>query len=309
MKSLFSIILVLIVSISFSQTELSNKEIKKFQSGEKVLREYMMNFAYDTIPFETRVKNIHDFIPRFVALLKEKNSYLYPFDSLQYLHKITAPDNAFKIFTWELKEPLGTHRYYGAIQMNSKDLKLTPLFDYSDTMEYHPQITLTPENWYGCIYYNSVLTQDQQGNKKYTLFGLDRIDFVSNRKIIEVMTINPEGNILFGEKPLLNYYDTLGNLVKKETRLYLQYNDRSAVHLNYNEAKQEIVYDHVTAPTEKEADAGFTYVPDGTYEGFTWDNNFWRSDYRVFKYSINKPDSPPMPMPQNNGSRKNMLGQ
>jgi hypothetical protein len=309
MKNLLSIIFVLVVSVSFSQEELSSKEIKKFQIGEKVLREYMLNFAYDTIPFETRVKKIHDFIPRFVALLKEKNSYLYPFDSLQYLSKVKAPDNAFKVFTWELKEPLGTHRYYGAVQMNSKNLKITPLFDYSDTMVYHPQKTLTPANWYGCIYYNCTLTKDDQGNKKYTLFGLDRIDYVSNRKIMEVMTINSEDKILFGEETLLHYYDTLGRLIKKEARLFLQYNDRSVVHLNYNQAKQEIIYDHITAPTEKEADASFTYVPDGTYEGFTWENNYWKSDYRVFKQSINKPDSPPMPHPQNNGSRKNMLGQ
>ena len=308
MKYILTVLIIATSLLAFTQ-ELNNKELLKFKKGEKALLEYMYMFAYDTIPFETRVKNIHDFIPRFVGLLKEKNSYLYPFDSLRYLSKITAPDNAFKIFTWELKEPLGTYRYYGAIQINSKELKILPLFDYSDTMVFQPQRVLNNKDWYGCLYYNCTLTENEKGKKIYTLFGLDRQDFVSNQKIIEILTFNDNKLIEFGAEPLLKTIDTLGNLIKEQNRLFLEYNEKSRVHLNFNELKQEIVYDHITPPSKKEKDASFTYIPDGTYEGFKWNKNYWKSVYRVFTYSINKPDSPPMPVPQNSGKRKNMLGQ
>lgn len=297
----------IVTLFSFSQ-EMSEKQISKFKNGEIALLEYMNMFAYDSIPFETKVQNIHDFIPRFVGLLKEKNSYLYPFDSLRYLSRITAPDNSFKIFTWELIEPLGKHRYYGAIQFNSPDLQIVPLFDFSDTMEYHPQKTLTPSNWFGCLYYNCVLTTDDNGKKYYNLFGLDRADFVSNRKILEVMTFDNKDNVEFGKKPLITIFDTLGVMQKQDARLFLEYYDKSVVHLNYNEIKEEIVYDHITPPTEKQKDAQFSYIPDGTYEGLKWNGSFWQSIYRVFKYSIGKPDAPPMPSPQNNGKRKDMFG-
>jgi len=307
MKILLSIIISFISLVSFSQ-ELNPKQVSRFQKGEIALLEYMNMFAYDTIPFKTRVKNIHDFIPRFVALLKEKNSYLYPFDSLRYISKVTAPDNSFKIYTWELKEPLGTNRYYGAIQMNSKDLKITPLFDFSDTMVYQTQNTLNPKNWYGCIYYNCVMNKDENGKNIYTLFGLNREDFVSNSKIMEIMTIN-NGEIVFGEKPIINYYDTLGVLEKQLNRLFIEYSDKSTVHLNFNKQKEEIVFDHVTPPSESEKDAKFTYIPDGTYEGFFWEKNYWKAIDRVFSYSINKPDSPPVPLPQKQSSSKNIFGQ
>lgn len=308
MKTLFTIFISFTSLFIFSQESLNEKQVQKFQKGEIALLEYMNIFAYDSIPFETRVKNIHDFIPRFVGLLKEKNSYLYAFDSLRYISKIHAPNNSFKIFTWELKEPLGTHRYYGVIQFNSKDLKIAPLFDFSDTMEYHTQKILTPKNWYGCIYYNCVLTTDENGKNIYTLFGLDRADFVSNRKIMEIMTFEDESNVKFGENQLIHFYDTSNILIKKKTRLFLEYNDKAVVHLNYNSVKEEIIYDHISPPSEKERDAKFSYIPDGTYEGFKWNKNYWKSIYRVFKYSIDKPDSPPMPAPKNNSKRKDMFG-
>ena len=175
-------------------------------------------------------------------------------------------------------------------------------------MEYHPQKTLTPSNWFGCLYYNCVLTTDDNGKKYYNLFGLDRADFVSNRKILEVMTFDNKDNVEFGKKPLITIFDTLGVMQKQDARLFLEYYDKSVVHLNYNEIKEEIVYDHITPPTEKQKDAQFSYIPDGTYEGLKWNGSFWQSIYRVFKYSIGKPDAPPMPSPQNNGKRKDMFG-
>lgn len=289
---------------------LSEKEYKTFQKAEMQLKKYTDNFNNDTLSFEERAKAIHDFIPRFVAILKKENSYAYPFDSLYSVSKVTAPDNAFKIFTWELKEPLGTHRYYGAMQMNSKALVLKPLFDYSDTMLYHTQKTLSPNNWYGCIYYKCLLNTTKKGKKYYTLLGYDKADFVSNRKIIEILSFDKENNATFGEEPLLFYADSLGNLTQKVNRLFLEYTDKATISLNYNEAKKQIVFDHIVPPSDREVDAKFSYIPDGTYEGFQWKKNHWQWVSRVYTYSIGKNDAPPMPAPKNEkGSKKNILGQ
>lgn len=305
----FISILILLISLNANGQELSPKQFAKFQKMEAALVPLVNNFQNDSLSFEDRAKSIHDFIPRFVATLKEKNSYLYPFDSLIFISKVVAPDNAFKVFTWELKEPLETHRYYGAIQFNSQELKLKPLFDYSDTMDYHTQKVLTPENWYGALYYNCVLTETKKGQKFYTLFGLDKADFVSTRKVLEIMTIEEDNEVVFGKEPIIEFYDSTGVLTKKENRLFLEFYDKATLSLNYNEVKEIIIYDHITPPSEKEKDAEFSYIPDGTYEGLEWKKNKWVWISRVFKYSINKPDSPPMPAPQNNSSKKNILGQ
>lgn len=278
-----------------ANAQLSDKEFSKFQKAEKQLRLFSDNFVYDSIPFEQRVKNIHEFIPRFVAILKEKNSYLYPFDSLLTVSKITTPDNAFRIFTWQLKEPLGTTKYYGALQMNSEDLKLYPLFDYSDTLDYQTQKVLTHDNWYGGLYYKCLLNE-HNGKKYYTFFAFDDADFVSNRKFMEV--VHFENNQPVFGAPLVEKRDSAGNVIETKTRFFIEYNDEVPASFNYNEPMQIILFDHLVPPSDKQEGALFTYVSDGTYEGFKWENGKWQWIEKVFHYDIGENDKPPMPHPK-----------
>ena len=67
--------------------------------------------------------------------------------------------------------------------------------------------------------------------------------------------------------------------------------------LNYDPAMQMIVFDHVAPPTDKAKGATFTYVPDGTYEGFVWKSNRWNWVEKVFTFAINEDDNPPIPVP------------
>lgn len=274
--------------------DLNSKELKKFEAAEDILKESVVQFKIDSISFEDRVKLIHEFIPRFVAILKEKNSFDYPFDDLASIMKVYAPDNSFRIFTWQLKEPLGTHRYYGALQMNDKNLKMFPLFDYSDTMNVHPQEILSHDNWYGSVYYKC-LQHEVDGKSYYTLLGFDEADFVSNRKVLDILSFDENEEPVFGA-PLLSFTDSFGVETFKN-RLFLEYNQKANVKLNFDSEMDKIIYDHLVAPSEAQEDAWFTYIPDGTYEGLEWKNNKWTWIEKMFHYSIDKPDSPPMPNP------------
>lgn len=293
MKIISTLFLSIYCLVAFAQ-ELSPKELKKFEAAEALLKENVANFKNDSIQFEERVQNIHEFIPRFVAILKEKNSFLYPFDELQSVVKVYAPDNSFRIFTWQLKEPLGTHKYYGALQMNNEDLKMFPLFDYSDTMTVHPQDILTFDNWYGAIYYNC-LQEEINGKSYFTLFGYDEADFVSNRKVMEILSFDEKGTPVFGA-PIISLTDS-NNITTVKNRLFVEYNQKASVKLNFDPELNQIILDHVVAPSTAEEGAWFTYVPDGTYEGFEWKNNRWTWIEKMFHFSIGLPDSPPMPKP------------
>ncbi|MBL6875531.1 MAG: hypothetical protein ISR01_01960 [Chitinophagales bacterium] len=293
MKVFASILFIFLGCFAVSQ-ELSNKELKKFKAAEAILQENVVQFKNDSIPFEERVEIIHDFIPRFVAILKEKNSFQFPFDRLASLVKVYAPDNSFRIFTWQLKEPLGTHRYYGAIQLNSKELKMLPLFDHSDTMNVHPQEILSHDNWYGAIYYKC-LQHEIADKSYYTLLGYDEADFVSNRKILEILSFDENEQAVFGA-PLISVTDSFG-ITQIKNRMFLEYNQKASVKLNFDEEMNQMIFDHLVAPSEAEEGAWFTYIPDGTYEGLEWVNNTWTWIEKMFHYSIDKPDSPPMPNP------------
>ena len=292
-KGLISLIFCVLISFGFAQ-KLNEKEIKKFEAAENILKTYTEEFKYDSLDFKVRVENIHEFIPKFVAILKEKNSFQYSFDSLQGIMKVYAPDSSFRIFTWQLREPLGTHRYYGALQLNTQNLSLFPLFDFSDTMTVHPQEILNKDNWYGAIYYKCLLNTIE-GENYYTLFAYDDADFVSNRKFLEFLSFNENNEPIFGA-PLISITDS-NNVTTTFNRFFLEYTDKASVKLNYDTDKNIIIFDHLVPPSEHEKDAYFTYVPDGTYEGFEWKNNKWTWIDKIFHYSINKNDAPPKPHP------------
>lgn len=294
MKLKLSIFILFVLCLSSSIAQLSEKELTKYRNAESELKKFSDNFVFDSIPFEARVKNIHDFIPRFVAILEGKNSFHYPFENLTTISKVVAPDNSFRVFTWQLKEPLGTTKYYGALQLNSKELKLFPLFDYSDTLDYQTQKILTHDNWYGGLYYKCLM-HELEGTVYYTLFAFDDADFVSNRKFMEVLTFKNDKPV-FGADifniPKSEYYD-----LPKYNRFFIEYNDEAPASFNYNEEMEMVLFDHLVPPSDKQDGAKFTYISDGTYEGFKWVNGKWVWKEKIFHYDIGENDKPPLPNP------------
>ena len=81
------------------------------------------------------------------------------------------------------------------------------------------------------------------------------------------------------------------------TRFFIEYKYNASTVLNYDPQLEMIVFDHVTPPTDKAKGATFTYIPDGTYEGFKWANDRWNWVEKIFTYAINENDNPPIPAP------------
>ncbi|HEY0262795.1 MAG TPA: hypothetical protein VGB95_07195, partial [Chitinophagales bacterium] len=192
--------------------------------------------------------------------------------------------------------PKGHFRYYGVIQMKSEKMKIFPLHDLRDTLEYRTQKILSPENWYGCLYYNIVRTIE---NKKpvYTLFGFEAADFVSRRKVLEVMKFE-NGVPVFGAPMFQFKYDsTAAKLRDTLNRFFIEYKWDADPRMNYDTAMEVIVFNHLVPPNPKAEGAYFSYVPDGQYEGFKWLKDHWQWISRVFNFSIGEMDNPPIPTP------------
>jgi hypothetical protein len=63
-----------------------------------------------------------------------------------------------------------------------------------------------------------------------------------------------------------------------------------------------IVYDHLISETN-EPDKVYTYVPDGDYQGFKWDNGKWVQVDKVFDFKL-KDGEAPLPEPLKDESGK-----
>ena len=189
------------------------------------------------------------------------------------------------------------------MQINSDDgLKLIPLFDVSDTLGFQCDKVLGPESWYGAIYYN-ILLHEQHGKKFYTLFGFDANDYWSNKKFIEILTFENHKPV-FGA-PLIYVTDSTGKTTIYN-RYFIEYKHNTEVGMNYYADRDMIVFDHLEPYKEKYRGLYFTYIPDGSYEGFKWEDGKWDWIKKVFHYSIGKNDDPPVPKPVLDGEQKKL---
>ena len=128
-------------------------------------------------------------IPTLVRALKVKNSFDYPFERLQAVSIQYPPDSTFRVFTWQLYVAEDDYRYYGAIQMNTPELKLYPLIDRSFQVEEPEQAVLNPENWYGALYYGIQKLEHPQG-PYYLMMGYDAFSFFKRRNIQNTICVH-----------------------------------------------------------------------------------------------------------------------
>lgn len=242
-----------------------------------------------------RRETVYQLIPALVNTLKAENSYYYPFNRLTTISIQYPADSSFRIFTWTLKDQTGIYRHFGAIQMNKPQLELFPLFDMSDTMTGRPQRVLSNRNWYGAMYYR-ILEHEVDGQMYYTMFGFDQNDLWSRKKLMDVLWFNDSGQPRFGA-PL--FQQKKDDVVELHNRFFIEYKKTATVNLNYFENMDLIIFDHVAPTEDKYEGLFFTYLPDGTYEGFRWDEKLgkWSWVEKVFHYAINENDNPPMPAP------------
>lgn len=264
---------------------------------EKVLEQHedsLKGYAYDIVNAETATKRFvadSSFIRSLVRSLREPNSFYYPFDSLETISRLYAPDSSFRIITWQFKKDDYLYLQEGAIQMNEPDgsLKLFPLFDYSMFTEKPLDSVRTRRNWIGAIYYKVIL-KTWQGRKYYTLLGFDDFSPTSNKKWMEVLTFNSQGEPQFGGP----YFSFAQDSVHKpvQYRFDIEYKKEATTRFNYDPDMDLVVYDHLV-PEGDEPKKKDTYIPDGDFEGFQWKEGRWvHIEKKLFNFALKDGEAP-----------------
>lgn len=298
MRSLLLAILFFPLVIS---AQIKEADLAKLQTAEADLRDMALAFAI--APTDTDAINMnYRFIPKLVTALKVENSFEYPFDSLVNIVIHYPDDRSFRVITWQLQLRSGIHRYFGAIQMKGNELNLIPLVDKTDKIRSPQDTTLDPKCWYGAVYYN-ILQHKYKGTTYYTLMGYDGNDLWSHKKFIEVWTIE-KGNIVMGVPifELTDEYETF--MPKNITRFIHEFKFDAKLPMNWSEEDNMIVFGHTIPEQEEASELGFTRVPDGTYDGFKWENGKWVLYENIYDMSPQR-KNPPTPKPVLGEDNKN----
>ncbi len=290
MRLRFTYLILLIFSgyIGFAQTP-DTKSLQEKENELKALGDKMIFAPMAEARFEAN----SDFVKKLVKALEIPYSFQYPFDSLQTVSIENAPDNSFRIFTWELQKDDNYFRQYGAIQMNTKDgkLKLFPLLDYSEFTEKPYDSIRTTKQWIGALYYK-ILKNTYKNKDYYTLLGLDDNDFLTTKKWIDILTFNSKGEPEFGANIFQYTYDTI-KVEPPVTRFLLEYKKDAKARLNYDSDLNAIVFDHLVSDNNKPWQKT-TLIPSGVYEGFKWKDGKWIHVKDMFS---SDPESKNVPVP------------
>jgi hypothetical protein len=274
--------------------------MKALGKKEDSLKVLIKNIFLDSLS-AGRMRSDSLFIRTLVRGLQVKNSFYYPFDSVQGVSKLYAPDSSFKIFTWQLDFDGMYVRQRGAIQYNTPNgsLKLVPLTDYSEFADNAMDSIRSKDTWIGAVYYNIVQTK-HNGKNYYTLFGYDENSIRSNKKWIEVMTFDNRNLPVFGGP----YFTFDKDTVKRDVqyRYNIEYKKEASTTMNYDPEMQMILVDHLVSESD-EPDNPWTLIPDGDYEGFQWVNGKWLHIDKVFDQKLKDGEFPmPDPLRDDNGN-------
>ncbi|WP_315814313.1 hypothetical protein [Paraflavitalea speifideaquila] len=174
------------------------------------------------------------------------------------------------------------------MQTRDGSLKLFPLFDASMYTKNPMDSARSARNWIGAIYYR-IIMKEHNGKRYYTLLGFDDFSVNSNKKWMEVLSFNDKSEPVFGG-PFISFKD---DSVKKavQSRFAIEYKKDARTILNYDSEMDVILVDHLISESE-EPEKKWTYIPDGDYEAFKWQNGQWVHINKLFNQQLKDGDFP-----------------
>ncbi|MBD3635849.1 MAG: hypothetical protein HUJ25_00795 [Crocinitomicaceae bacterium] len=215
-------------------------------------------------------------------ILEDPRVLDYPFESWTTMSTITSPDGEFRIFNWNIEDENLNHSHYCYLVRRTRSNKPNYVYKFKEnTVELPPRPTntLTPDMWYGALYYKIIPVP--RGNKTfYTVLGFSGEDRMTNQKLIDVFYF--KGRTLRMGYPMFQEAKDSKRLVR---RVFFQYSQRAMISLNMNEKLGGIVFDHLVPEQENLKGMYDFYIPDMTYDAYKWDGKIWRYEEDVIAYN------------------------
>jgi len=222
------------------------------------------------------------FLLKLQSVLKSKSPVSLTLDSIKGITIAISDDKKMRIFTWNLPLSDGSNKYFGFIQFTTDSIILVPLKSNQVLGGDFTQAQLTPEKWYGAIYYKIVQVQIA-GKQIYTLLGWDGCTQTLNRKLIDILSFTASDGFVFG----MPVFKTDAGI---KSRVIFEYAEKANMLMRYDyqsimvqkrkrlvkENAWLIVVDRLIPMDPSMKGMRNYYVPVGdTYDGFLFKNGYW----------------------------------
>lgn len=258
-KRIIGVIILVIVTLCNIIAQPSNS-IPQFEKEiNNLFAQISKLSAFDKDSAAERLLNLID------TSIQLNGSFDYPFDSIKKIGKIYSPDRQLRIYSWNIPIGVDKNLYYSIIHYISKQDKKYKTIKMRGTGKQYDSLTV--ENWPGALYYEIAETK-HAGEKYYTLLGFDFGNLLTNKKVIDVVTIDKFNEFRFCRS--LIKYDG-----KMTDRIVFEFSEKVSMMLKYNQKLDMIVFDHLS-PEKPSLEGNFQYYgPDFSYDGLKFDKGIW----------------------------------
>jgi hypothetical protein len=206
--------------------------------------------------------------------LYKTEAFEHPFRSLK-MCTITSPDKAFRVFNWNIPMNDGTHRYEALIMIpraaQERELmdviELKPIEKDLDRLENR---SFREGEWMPFLIYEIIPDKKED---QYILLAWDGHDRISNRKVIDVITISSR-SVRLGAPVFKDGKSTY-------KRVLFTYAEEVNMSLRYQEKEKRILFDHL-APKDPRLEGQFQfYGPDMSFDSYISDKGKWNLESDV----------------------------
>jgi hypothetical protein len=161
--------------------------------------------------------------------LNDENNLLSDLSQIKNLSVLIPQDSSFRIITWNLPLRNNEILFYGFIQRKGKfGYKVTSLQDHSRDIVTPKFEELSPEKWFGCLYYD-IIQSEARGRTYYTLLGWDGNNNRTTRKIIEALWFDNYDRAHFGA-PIFPGFE-----LQPVQRVVFEYSKMASMTVRYDE--------------------------------------------------------------------------
>lgn len=223
------------------------------------------------------------FYRKFNDVLEAPSSDKYPFDSIQGIARVVSGDGKLRLFTWNVPLNDGSNKYFGFIQVAGEKKSLIQLKSKETDFLLYDDRQIDVNSWYGAIYYKLIETETA-GKTMYTLLGWDGYTAISNRKFIDILSLDEKGDFYFGQPVFKTAQGTKSRIVleyAEKANLLLRYDFQAIKMLKGKRVKLEdswlLVMDRLVPMDPAMEGMRQYYVPSGdVYDGFVYRDGFWK---------------------------------
>jgi len=207
---------------------------------------------------------------RLKKLLEDKALFHNDFSDYEQLSTITSSDKKVKICTWNIEYNSGEQFFFGGMALDiSPEPRVYEFTDERKSIKNPLQTVLSPDKWYGCIYYD-ILTNKFKGDTYYTLIGFNGNDAFTQIKLIDILTFSESRNPQpkFGASIFSNEF-------KNHRRLIFEYGKNTTMMLRYDPDVNMIVMDNLSPSSPFYQNDYRFYGPDSSHNGLRFDKGKW----------------------------------